>query len=380
MDSGLLRREIELQVLPTPPRVIRPGTPAAEGLLPWLDAGLRGSRPGRIGDEYRAVLGEPTTEHVAIHAGNRPVSHALSRLCTVEAEGRSLRVGMIGLVYTDPAHRRAGLAARCIETAIERLAGHGADVTVLWSDQPGYYERLGFLPAARERLIRVDVAACRATLRRSAAELRVTPPRPEDWPTLDALYAAKPVRVTRAPGRLAELAEAPDCELVVCRDGRGPAAYAALGKGDDFRAVVHEWAGSAEGVLACLCALLDTEPGGLLLAGPRPEPITEALLDLDAPVLERPFALLHLTDAEGVFSALAGEHPQLAGATLRREAQGFRLGLPGREVLLEPRQGMQLLFGPELPPDVLEPLDADVQRAIRERLPWPLFVWGFDSI
>ncbi len=380
MDSELLRRDAEVQVLPTPPRVVSPGSAETEGLLAWLDEGLRGSRAGRVLEEYAAVFSDPATEHVVIHAGERPASHALARLCTIEAGGRALRVGMIGLVYTDPAERRAGLAARCVGAATRRLGERGAVATMLWSDQPGYYERLGFLPAGLERLIRVDVASCRAALRQWGSDLQVAPPTPADWPVLEGLHDAKPARVARDAGRLALLAEAPECRVAVCRDADSPVAYAACGKGDDFRGVVHEWAGSAAGVLACLCALLEPEAGGLLLAGPCAEPASDALHDLEAPALDRPFALVHLGAPETAFGTLAGDHPHLTSVTLRREGKGYRLGVPGREIGLEPRQTMELLFGPELPLGALERLDEEVRCAIRERLPWPLFVWGFDSI
>lgn len=366
--------------------VVPPRTPESATLLAWLDSGLRAARPGRILAEYRAVLSEPDTEHIAVHVAGRPASHALARLCTVEAGGRSLRLGMIGLVYTDPAHRRQGLAARCLALALRRLASRGAGATVLWSDQPEYYERLGFLPVGRERLLTVDAEACRAAGGPRSGELQVAPPSAADWAALEGLYAAKPARVHRQPGKLAALSAAPECRLVVCRDGSVPVAYAALGKGDDFRGVVHEWAGSADGVLACLGVLLEETsdgepaPDGLLLAGPVDEPALEALLGVGTPALERPFGLVHLGDAEGVFEALAGTHPGLAGLSLRPAAAGYRLGVPEHEIVLESRQALDLLFGPGLPLGALESLDAKQQRAIREQFPWPLFVWGFDSI
>ncbi len=380
MDSELLRRALDLRVLPTPPSVFPPRAAEAEELLPWLDDGLRGGRRGRLHAEYQAVLSEPTTEHVVLRSGEAPVSHALARLCTIEAGGRSLTAGMIGLVYTDPRHRRAGLAARCIAKARDRLRSRGAALTMLWSDRPGFYERLGFVPAGLERLIRVDVAACRRALRRSAGEIHVAPPGPRDWPELEALYEARPTRARREAGRLATLCAAPDCDVVLCRRGDTPVAYAALGRGDDFRGVVHDWAGDGDGVLACLCSLFEPEAEGLLLAGPDREPAVELLNELGAPVLERPFALVALEDAGAVLAAAAAGHAALEGASLRPEAAGYRLALPGRDVWLEPRQAMELLFGPELPRDALASLPAPLLRAIGERLPWPLFVWGFDSV
>lgn len=62
-------------------------------------------------------------------------------------EGRGLRVLGVGAVFTPPALRRQGYAARMLERALARFSDEGADAALLFSDiGTEYYQRLGFRP------------------------------------------------------------------------------------------------------------------------------------------------------------------------------------------------------------------------------------------
>ncbi len=60
-------------------------------------------------------------------------------------DARPIRIIGIGAVFTQPAHRGKGAAATLIERLLDRAAGQGADLALLFSEiGPGYYARLGF--------------------------------------------------------------------------------------------------------------------------------------------------------------------------------------------------------------------------------------------
>lgn len=360
------------------------GAPAAArgALLAWLDAGLRGGRAGRLAAELPLALGEAAEDdHVVAWIAGAPASHALLRRIELEAAGVRLRLGMIGLVYTDPAWRGRGLAGACVEEALRRLAARGALLAALWSEAGSLYARHGFAPAGRETLWRLDTEICQRALAPLGGPSEVSPVRGDEWPALEALHAAKPSRVLRRGGELARAAGAPDCEVRVAREGGAPVAYAARGRGDDFRGVVHEWAGSARGVLSCLAHWLARGEELALLAGPAPEAPLAQLGAAGALPVPRPFAWLRLLGAEALWERLAGRSAALARLRLRPAAQGgFRFGDAERGAPLHAPEALALLFGPRPPAAALALLDGAERAALAERLPWPLFVWGFDSI
>ena len=52
----------------------------------------------------------PGCAHRAVFEGNRPVAHAMWQIADACARGHAVPLGMIGLVYTDPAFRGRGFA------------------------------------------------------------------------------------------------------------------------------------------------------------------------------------------------------------------------------------------------------------------------------
>jgi GNAT superfamily N-acetyltransferase len=73
--------------------------------------------------------------------------------------GRALQLLGIGAVYTPPARRRRGHAARMLRAAMEGAHGEGVHAAVLFSDiETRYYERLGFRPV-ESRECTVDASA-----------------------------------------------------------------------------------------------------------------------------------------------------------------------------------------------------------------------------
>ncbi|NNL66015.1 MAG: GNAT family N-acetyltransferase, partial [Myxococcales bacterium] len=146
-----------------------PAPTERDALLAWLDDGLRDGRKGRLAAEYPTLLDpERGARHRIACVGDAFAAHAVSRTITLRVAQRSVRLGMIGLVYTDPRFRRRGLASACIEACVADLAAEGAAAALLWSDRHAFYRRLGFVPAGREILVRVDARVCDAAASRLA--------------------------------------------------------------------------------------------------------------------------------------------------------------------------------------------------------------------
>ena len=349
-------------------------------ILGWLDAGLRGGRAGALLAEYPGILGDAASLHARMRVGGRPASHALGRSVRTRARGRSLAAGMIGCVYTDPLWRNRGFAHACARSCTEKLAAGGALVIALWSDLDEFYAPLGFRRAGTEWIYDLDERKCRAAASQCGAAFELSAARAGEWSALEAMYAAKSARADRRLGALAELAAAPDCTTLVARRGGVPVAYASLGRGDDFAGVIHEWAGDGGGVLACFTELCAAHGPLHCLAGPIEEQPLALLRAAGTPSARRPAGLFAVPDPIRLWRAVAADVPSLAGVTLIGAGRSFRLEGDAGHVDLDYDEIVALLLGPERPQRAAAALSPAQYLGVRATCPWPLYLWGFDSI
>ncbi len=381
---GAVEASPEAVAAPAPDNLIAIGTPLPlrrTELVAWLEAGLRDGRAGRLEAEYPTAL-DPAQigDHTVARVGGALAAHALGRLVRVRWAGRDIPVGLIGLVYTDPAYRGRGLARACIEACLRRLAERGAMVAALWSDLESFYTRLGVTRGGVEWIHQLEPAAIRAAARAAGGgPITVAEPQPQDWCHLEGLYDARPVRAVRSPGDLQRLGAAPECDVVAgWRDGVA-VAYAARGRGDDFRGVVHEWAGEPAGVLACFEALAGAEPL-TVLSQAADEPPLEVLSAVGTAREPRPLAWLRLLDAERLWDTVTRGEERMSDVRVRTETGGYALEGARGSARLAAGDLLSLLFGPRRPEGLAEVLSAGQYLGLRRALPWPLYFWGFDSI
>jgi hypothetical protein len=349
-------------------------------ILGWLDAGLRGGRPGALLAEYPGTLGHAASLHARMRVGGRPASHALGRFVRTRARGRSIAAGMIGSVYTDPLWRNRGFAHACVRSCTEKLAAGGALVIALWSDLDELYAPLGFRRAATEWIYELEERKCRVAAAQRTAAFEVAAAQAGDWSALEAMYAAKSVRADRRPGSLAELAAAPACTTLVARRGGVPVAYASLGRGDDFAGFIHEWAGDGDGVLACFTELCAAHGPLRCLAGPIDEEPLALLRAAGAPSERRAAGLFAVPDPVRLWRAVAADAPSLAGVALSGAGRSFRIEGEAGHVDLDYDEIVALLLGPERPQRAAAALSPAQYLGVRASCPLPLYLWGFDSI
>ena len=286
-------------------------------------------------------------------------------------------VGLVGSVVTDPDHRRQGLAGRVLDRAERELASQGCMLSMLWADDPDFYFGRGYTPIGTE----IDFPVPRQLAELLPDSAGVRDARPDDHEAMHELYATNPERVTRAPVETGALLSAPGIEsLVLEREGELD-AYSCLGRGADLRDAVHEWAGGAEDVLACLRGHLERREQGLFLMSP-PSAMTlrsffERVLCPGEPGV---LGMGKLLDAQAarelltLFTDGAGRVAQVAGDT-----PGLRIGGPGGTLELTGAEVLNLLFTPKGERDVVEYVEQRTGIELRG-LPLAPFVWGLDSI
>jgi GNAT superfamily N-acetyltransferase len=346
-------------------------------LLEWLDAGLRDGDAGALQAENPVAFASGATLHARVRVAGRPASHALGRIVHARANGRSLPIGLIGYVYTDPRWRRLGFARACVRVCTDKLAARGALAMALWTDLDAFYAPLGFRRAGVEWIYELDAASCRAALADAGAAFACGVVQEGDWTALEALYAAKPARANRQSGTLARLASAPACTTLVARRGGVPVAYASLGRGPDFRSVVHEWAGEGAGVLACFGELCAARGRLLCLASALDEEPLARLRAAGVPRQRGSMGMLAVPDPVRLWCAVGGD---ASGVSLTRAAGAFRLQGDAGHVDLGYDETVALLLGPAHPARATEALSPAQYLTLRATHPWPLYLWGFDSL
>ena len=353
-------------------------------LMKWLNHGLRAGKLRQLESEFPHLMNsENLRNHVVMRRDGQFAAHCLIQIASVTAGDRDLDVGMIGMVYTDPAFRGRGLASACLEKGLSKIEKSKASLALLWSDLDRFYGRLGFDRAGIERFYLIDRALCSRALRAASPIDRVRPARTSDWPHLEALHASKTPHCRRPSGFLAQLSESPDCRFLVAELNGIPVAYAAMGRGDDLARTVHEWAGTSDGLIACLSILLDSDEEITLLEGPVKESATRGLRGAGAASGRGSLGLLKILDIETIWSSVCGRARGLSGMRLSEHPSApgtFLFSTPSQEIDLSHRSALSFLFGPSMPRSLLVALSIEERERLRTYLPYPLFMWGFDSI
>jgi predicted N-acetyltransferase YhbS len=97
-------------------------------------------------ERFPAAFAQPDATLLAAREGERVLAALLMRPFAWRAAQGVLRGVMIGMVCTHREHRGKGLGSALMAEAARLLQGR-ADFGVLWTTQPDFYRRLGWVPA-----------------------------------------------------------------------------------------------------------------------------------------------------------------------------------------------------------------------------------------
>ena len=189
----------------------------------------------------------------------------LAGLATLErrieiAQGQRAKALFVGSVVTHPKARMKGYQRELFHAVEEYAEKLEFDFIVLWSSQIQFYERLGFRLGGLQA---TWGSAHSQQLSDSQKEVRVG--STQDVPLTEELYLSfkrKPFRVERSFEDMQRLWMIPHMTVACTAE-----AYALVGKGEDFHHICHEWAGPSEDVLNCFDALRKND-GGLRILSP----------------------------------------------------------------------------------------------------------------
>lgn len=365
------------------------GTPAERAdITAWLSTSLRPNDPERLRQEYPQVF-EPSSGALFVteFENGKPLAHATLLPVALRLEASQIDAALISHVFTAPEARGEGRASRVLAAAHDVARNLGLGLGLLWSESGRLYERHGYAPAGEERLLAIDLdlvrraleTATRADAQASILALEIGPPGPTDWAAIARLRDTRSTGVILDRDTVNASAAIPDLTTRVARRNGELVGFAMLGRGDDFRGVIHEWAGETGAVIACCESLLAAEfaanPDGgprFLLAPADRSELPWILRQTGAAWVSQPLARMSIIDPEIFCSQIARCAPDLFGEL----AGSF-------DVLREdPGSLRSFLFDPA---DRIESTRARSLRcalpdSLRHALPLPLFIWGLESI
>lgn len=223
------------------PPLIRPCTPAElPALVGLLDEEFIFSkrRSLSLARRFPAALRAQNCPNilVACRGDQIAASIVIKRFGWITPE-RNWRGAMIGLVYTRPAERGQGLASQLLRAAERKLRADGTDFAVLWTAQPEFYRRLGWVSA--------DCGIFGTYASAGGAAAGCTP---ADAGAIEDLRSRVPGGHI-APDSASYGTLPPPAERVELRASPGGASYAIYGVHAD-RAYVYEFGGAPSGYAA----------------------------------------------------------------------------------------------------------------------------------
>ena len=208
-----------------------------DALLPLLDQEFIFGKGRQLSLEKRfpATLERHRPQNILLARVGGAIASALAtRPCTWVTPERSWRAAMIGMVYTRPELRGRGAASALLRATQAKFAEEGVEFAALWTAQPDFYARLGWLGIDCGTLGSVHAAS-------PDAGLSAMPPGAADIAWIEALrphYALE--RAERTEKTYATLLpHAERLELL-----RGDAAYAIVGR-DRSHGYLYEMLGDA---------------------------------------------------------------------------------------------------------------------------------------
>lgn len=207
----------------------------------------------------RAIFGAFAKDRLVALAGYVESSATLLPEGAVPKE--RIPAALIGAVCTDSEARGQGLATELVSRLVSRADERGIPLSVLWSGEHALYERLGF---------RLGGTQWRVPLSQFSGELPDSGGAEEGWEEwmAEAFRKADPTR-EGVFASLPFLSAHRNVRWFGSRDPlSGESAFAAMGRGMDLPAIVHEWGGEKERLGKVLSAALSSEPAAEILIHP----------------------------------------------------------------------------------------------------------------
>lgn len=348
-----------------------------EAALDLMAQVLREGRP--LAAEYPLVFGDDTNGHIEVlESDGEPASTCAWLERTLVTPACKVPVALVGSVATRSDLQGRGLGTAVLDLATKKAANEGAALSLLWADDPAWYQERGWVPFGTETIYVIDDTM--SFLLPEPVGVRAA--RPEDVAGIHRLYANLPVRVDRTEDETRAMLGVPAMQVVVKEKDGEIVGYACMGRGEDLQQVIHEWAGRPEDALPCVSELWRTNSAQverLFMMIPPTEADFLAYFDF---VKARGAAGILCMARLGSTEAMARVFDEATPDGVTAKASGpdtVDVTGPGGSIRLTDHQILLALCPPRGDRRVTDVVEQDVGVELPE-LPIRPFIWGLDSI
>jgi GNAT superfamily N-acetyltransferase len=346
----------------------------------FLDEYLRRDNDWSITREYPLAFSQRNLGNVRILEDQGEVlSHAVIKRLLIRTPVGLFNVAAIGSVVTHPQHRGKGLAQKVVADCLQQAEKQNCDFAILWTDLFDYYRKMGFELAGHEvSLVLENDPGPQDTEHKFLETLKVDPQalhKVYDQHSTTTLRSAQDFRsFLNIPNTRLFTSWSPDNRLL---------AYCVVGRGADLTGYAHEWGGGTEELLSLFKYVRHSIGQALTVITPK-----------HCQNLIRQMEGLGATLAKGYLGMIKPVHPQhlifkahrlaraqgIEGFVLERQEGGYLFGYKNNLYRLPTEAAFtRLIFGPDRIAD-LPHIDKETQEAIGKVLPFPMWVWGWDSV
>ncbi len=336
--------------------------------------------------EFALLLDKENESRVWICVvGEQVVSSSSWRPFSAHIPGRSkaLKCAGVGLVVTDPAHRKKRFAATLQKYIEAAAAKEGALMSLLWSDLHDFYMKQGFLPAGTEYMWSIPKKDIKEPKPHSTFSVTKLTNLSDIAPIYDKQKHG-PQRNWQQYNMLLELS---DTYGWIAKDANtdAPMGYALMGKARDLRNTVHELMGEAQTIPALLHKMstcLENKADEMRVQIPADSPLKNVISDLFGPPELSALSYMKILDTAGICKWINESSTLPKGMILEPKVPegGFTLRKDDSVVWDSPDEGhiLQLFFGPWKPAALSIPKSLKTQLADTNSI--GIYFWGFDSV
>jgi GNAT superfamily N-acetyltransferase len=337
-----------------------------------------------IENEFSLLLNSANESRVWICVTNDQVVATSSwRPFEAHIPGRSntIKCAGIGLVVTDPGHRKKGFAASLQKHIEDSATKEGALLSLLWSDLHDFYMKQGFLPAGTEYMWSIPKKEIKAPT--DHPNFNVT--KLTDISEIAPLYEAQKHGPQRDWNLYNTLLQLSDTYGWVAKDTQShkPIAYALMGKARDLRNTLHELIGDAKAVPSLLYQMgtcLESKSTEMRVQIPADSPLKTTISDSYGPPELSALSYMKILSTAGTCQWINENNTLPSGMSLEADESGFVLRKGKSIVWDSPDEGhlLQLFFGPWKPAALSIPKSLKTQLAETNTI--GIYFWGFDSV
>ena len=225
-------------------------TTQKEAALALMQNVLREGRP--FAQEYPLIFQSNGTGRVeTIEESDEVVSACAWIARTLATPTADIPVAFVGSVATDPSIRGRGYGSRLVEETLEKVRDQGAALSLLWADEPEWYQARGWIPFGTENVYVIEHG--NAILLPEPVGVR--PATRDDYGAIHSLYSSHASRTLRIKEETETLLGIPNMQVYVCEHDGEVVGYACMGRGEDLGQVIHEWGGAPDAVLPIVSQL-----------------------------------------------------------------------------------------------------------------------------